>query len=507
MKTSGLLPSHPHGARLAQLFSYGWNWIEAPNEGLRPNWKTNDRYPIKPRTLWSRFQDAATIIGVRFGSSTAYGMIDIDVDSPYNSPEKVRDIKWALETIGITRTITIRSSFSNGLHIYCPLPQNFPTWGVACALEQCLQCHGFDIVPGQLELFPNTKSFGKFWDKDFTDYNAHRLPLQPATGALMVDEDLDPIPNGDSLAVFFARWDNAAAFNDAGEVGEAISTARANRRRRRRRATGKVESWKSDLEQIIAEGWTDHGQTNHLLKEIACYGRVFLGLEGEALVSHIETTAINCPGFFEWSDHQHEIHRRSKHWAAAAQAFYWPLGTIPIRDKTTYSYNEYRAANARERIAQAMQEIGDIVGLGIRALAAKIVDLAGCSLATLYRHRDLWHPGDNSAPPPAAGAAAAEQSVTPQPEPNTGNIAAMLALLREGLYGTQNQGVTHQPPQNEVCNLKSPPQKNLTSGGKEGGVGGRKGYPQAKTTPQPVENSGSGWLPRLDWKQGAVKDV
>lgn len=504
MKT--LLPSHPHGQRLAQLFPYGWNWLEADNEGNRPNWKTQDRFPIKPRTLWQRWQDAATIIGVRFGNSTCYAMIDIDVESPYNNPDKVRDIKWALETIGITRTITIRSSWSNGLHIYCPLPQNFPTFGVACALEQCLQCHGFDIKPGDLELFPNVKSYGKAWEKEYTDYNGHRLPLQPATGSLMVDEDLDPIPNGDSLSVFLARWDNAAAANDATEIGEAVAAARANRRRRRRRASGKVESWKADLEQLIAEGWTDHGQTNHLLKEIACYGRVFLALEGEALVNHIETTATNCPGFFEWSDHQNDIHRRAKHWATAAQAFYWPLGTAPLRERTNLSINEYRATTARERIAQAVKEIGDTVGLGIRALAQKIVELTHCSMGTLYRHKDLWHPQGTTqpapqAPPPPPPSA---QCVTAQPERVPGNIAECLAILREGLGMTENQGVTHHPPHNEVCNLKSAPSKNLTSGEERGVQGGEKGYPQ----PRPVENSpGVGWLPRLDWKEGAVGDV
>lgn len=497
-----LLPSHPHGAKIAEIFSYGWKWIEAPNEGNRPNWKTNDRYPIKPRTLWARWQDAATIVGVRFGSSTRYAMIDIDAGSPYNSPEKVKDIEWALETIGIVRTITIRSSWSNGLHIYCPLPQNLPTWGVAVALEQCLQCHGFEVKPGELELFPNTKAYAKSWEGEYTDYNGHRLPLQPATGSMMLDEDLNPIPNADSLSIFLARWDNATAANDVQAIAEAISTARANRRRRRRQTNGKIEQWKADLEQVIAEGWTGHGQTNHLLKEIACYGRVFLKLEGQALVDHIERAATNAPGFFEWSDHQHELGRRAKHWAKSAEAFYWPLGTTPLRERTTLSHNEYRTTTARERIAQAVAKIGNTVGLGIRALATKIVELTNCSMATLYRHKDLWHPAPHPepAPPPPPEA----QCVTAQPERVPGNIAECLAILRESLRTTENQGVTHHPPHNEVCNLKSAPPKKLTSGEERGVQGGEKGYPQ----PQPVENSpGVGWLPRLDWKEGAVADV
>lgn len=504
--SSALLPSHPHGQRLAHLFSYGWNWIESPNEGNEPNWKTQDKFPIKPRTLWARWQDAAAIIGVRFGSSTAYAMLDIDAGSPYNSPEQLREIQWALETIGISRTITIRSSWSNGIHLYLPLPQNFPTWGIAVALEQCLQCHGFEVKAGELELFPNTKSYAK--KGEYTDYNAHRLPLQPATGSLMLDSDLNPIPNADSLAIFFARWDNAAAANDVQTIGEAIATARANRRRRRRQTNGKVEQWKADLEDIISQGWTGHGQTNQLLKEIACYGRVFLGLEGAALVDHIERTATNAPGFFEWSDHQHDLPRRAKQWATAATAFYWPLGTLPLREKTTLSINEYRSLTARERITEALKEIGETVGMGIRALAQKIVELTNCSMATLYRHRDLWHPDGPATPAPQAATPAPppppdEQPVTAQPESVSGDMAAILAIIRESLKSTENQPVTHLPPLNEVCSLKSPPQKNLPPGGREGGLGGEKGFPQ----PRPVENSPGLRWPPLEWKEGAVGDV
>ena len=508
MKKQTVFPSHPHGAKITQIFDYGWKWIESPNEGNSPNWSTNSKYCIRPRTLWNRFQDAATIIGVRFGSSTSYGMIDIDADSPHNNPDSIADIKWALETIGITRTILIRSSWSNGLHIYCPLPQKFPSWGLACALQQCLEAQGYELKPGELEIFPNVKSYGKAWQGEFTEYNGHRLPLQPATGSLMVDEDLQPIPNGDSLAIFLARWENAAAALDVSDIAEAISVAKANRRRHRRKSNGKVEQWRQDLQGIIAEGWTGPGQTNQMLKEIACYGRVFEALEGKDLAEYIERTATNCPGFFDHSDHQHDLSRRAYHWAMSASHYYWPLGTLPLREKTSLSINDYRAATARERIAQAMNQIGETVGLGIRALAAKIVELTNCSLATLYRHKDLWHPFSPAPPPappdPPPASTQDRLPVTAQPEGLSADMERIRAIIRESLKSTENQPVTHLPPQDEVCNLKSASQKNLTSGGKEGGAGGGKVYPQ----PQPVDKPpGVGWLPRLDWQEGAVGDV
>lgn len=197
MSKKELMPSHPHGARLAQTFHYRWKWISTPNTGGHTDWKTNEEYPLKPRVLWSRWQDAATIIGCRFGSSTTYAVLDIDADSQYI--DLIPQIQMALETIGIVRTIPLRSSWSGGIHLYLPLPQSYPTFSTACALKQCLEAQGFAIAPGQLEVFPNEKPYGRAWRGEFYEYNGHRLPLQPHTGSCLLDGDLQPI--GTDLAV------------------------------------------------------------------------------------------------------------------------------------------------------------------------------------------------------------------------------------------------------------------------------------------------------------------
>ncbi|MGB3201919.1 MAG: hypothetical protein WBA99_13525 [Nodosilinea sp.] len=490
------LPADINGQRICTLFDYPWKWIERPADDPEADWKTNNKYPIKPRVLWTRWQDAATLVGVRFGSSTRYAMIDIDAGSPYM--DAIGSIKGALETIGINRTITLRSSWSGGLHIYCPLPQAYPTFSVACAIKQALEAQGFSLSPGQLEAFPNEKSYGRRWLGEFFEYNGHRLPLQPGTGSYLLDDDLQPMPRGYDLSYFFALWDNAILSNAHEEIAEALSVARSNRRRFGRRAKGKMADWKEDLERIINEGWTDHGQTNEMLKAIGTYGRVFLGHGLYDLAEYIQQTAIDSPGFSQYSSHQNDLGRRAMAWARAIEKFYWPLGTTPTRQaKTLEDVCFERAIEAQARIKIACERFwAELEGLSIKALVKRLCELAQCSATTLYKYRYLWHPTE--AAPPQPGPATRQRlprPVTPQPEGNTGDMSDILRQIRESLESTENQGVTGLTPLNEVCNLKSSDLKNLPSGGKERGCGGEKGF-----------STGSGWLPSLDWKPGAVGD-
>ena len=477
-----LFPKHPHGRRLAEVFGYGWKWLSTPNDGGRTDWKTNTDYPLKPRTLWSRWQDMTESIGVRFDHSTRYAMLDIDAGSEYI--DLLPQIEIALETIGIVRTIRLRSSWSGGIHLYLPLPQAYPTFSVACALKQCLEAQGFAIANGQLEIFPNEKAYARPWlGEKFTDYNGHRLPLQPHSGSCLLDGDLQPM--GDDLAVFWALWDNAVLCNDHAEISEALLIARSNRRRRRgRKATGPVETWRQDLETIIREGWTGRGQTNQLLKEIATYGRVFEGLSGYDLQVYVVHTAVHAPGYRQHCGHQHEIGRRCDAWARGVEKFYWPLGDEPLRErKPLKDLCQQRANDARARIAEAMRSLRD-AGLGIKQLAIALVEQAKCSLQTLYKNRDLWHP-DGDQPKPACN---------PSSVSDPAELEAVQRQVRESLESVGIRSVTHQGGENEMCNLKSPHLKNLSPEGEKRGCGGEKGF-------------STGWLPDMNWKPGAVGDV
>ncbi|NER84068.1 MAG: hypothetical protein F6K42_31920, partial [Leptolyngbya sp. SIO1D8] len=107
-----LTPDSTDGQRLWDMFGvYPWKFI-LKYDGER-NWMTEGRYPLRPRLLWKHFQDAAVQIGVRFGNRTQYALLDIDRGSPYLTMSAITQLREALETIGIVRTIPIRSSWSD----------------------------------------------------------------------------------------------------------------------------------------------------------------------------------------------------------------------------------------------------------------------------------------------------------------------------------------------------------------------------------------------------------
>ncbi|MEO1209717.1 MAG: hypothetical protein AAFX78_09260 [Cyanobacteria bacterium J06638_20] len=394
------LPADPLGQRLHAIFGRNeWDFIEAPTPApdQKPQWRTVKDYPLRPRVLWQRWQDPTHLIGVRFTSETLYGLIDIDAGSPYCNPEAIAQLGAALETIGITRTLLLRSSHSNGLHLYLPLPEPVKTFDLAVALHECLIIQDFAIANGTLEVFPNPKPYGV---EKIIHYNGHRLPLQPGTGSYVLDEGLNPI--SDRLDRFFWQWDGAAAHQDMDALRHALKIGRDNRRKKpqyKRRPNSSVDVWRHDLELEIEEGWSGPGQTNHLLKTIACYGHVFVGLEGEALITYTLETATHLPGYQRYCRHQQDIDRRIKAWCKAVEKYYWPLGDEPKRDTAidqppTPSVNQQRAEDARDRIAKAVETLKHLGNLPttIRDLAQQLIETAHCGLKTLYKHLELWHP-------------------------------------------------------------------------------------------------------------------
>lgn len=400
------LPSDPSGKQLCLIFTYLWQAIVGTN-AADPNWQTLKTYPLRPRVLWRLWQDSAQLVGVRFDTQTRYALIDIDRASSYHpaqDPEALRTIRAALETIGIYRIIVIRSSWSGGLHLYIPLPEAVPTFGLASALQQCLTAQEMTIAAGELEVFPNCKSYAV--PGSFTEYNAHRLPLQPASGSCLLDAEYNPLSQ--DLGQFLAQWDTAAAGQDIHELRGAIATARSNRRGKRHRKTTVVEEWLQDLRTEMEEGWTGHGQTNHLLKTIACYGVVFEGLKGDALTDFVHQTAIHSSGFWQWCAHQSDIGHRATVWARAAEGYYWALGDDRQREGTVHSVegelsvskNLLRAQEAQARIRSIVTSLSDqgVLPEGSTARAKAIASQGAVSLKTLYRYPHLWHP-DHLNPP------------------------------------------------------------------------------------------------------------
>ncbi|MBD1865194.1 MULTISPECIES: hypothetical protein [Trichocoleus] len=399
------LPRDLLGRRLCQLFPYPWQAIVAStpaDASQKPAWQTLTQYPLKPRSLWTYWQDTAQLVGVRFGPTTYHGLIDLDALSlhhPTRDRQALATIRAALASIGIHQTILLRSSWNGGLHLYIPLPEAVPTFGLAVALKHCLEAHHLPLQAGQLEVFPNVKRYTKAGE--YSEYNAHRLPLQPSSGSVLFSETLQPLPS--DLSSFFQQWDQAAAAQNLEQLHQAIAQAKKQHQYRSYNRRSNTALWQQELETEMAQGWTGSGQTNHLLKTIGCYGVVFQSLSGAALSHYIEHTAIKSPGYQEWCQHQHEISRRAQEWATAVENYYWPLGSSPKRGRSLslttaanniVNFNQKRAEDAKARIKQAVLELTQQGQLPDRptARAQAIASLAQCSHTTLQKHKELWHP-------------------------------------------------------------------------------------------------------------------
>jgi hypothetical protein len=393
----------------------------------RTQWKTITDYPLRPRVLWAKWQDPDQLIGVRFNSQTRYGLLDIDAESPYCNPESLAEIRAALETIGIVRTLLIRSSHSGGLHLYIPLPEPIKTFDLAVALHECLTAQGFQFTNGQLEQFPNVKTYG---NERIIHYNGHRLPLQPHTNSCLLDNDLNP--TSDRLTDFLHQWQQAASQQDLNELRHALKIGRDNHRKRnkkQRQASPRSEAWRQDLETEINDGWSSPGQTNHLLKTIACHGHVFLHLQDDTLIQHTLETAQHLPGYQQHCRHQHHIAPRISAWCKAVQNYYWPQGTEPKRDTTTDlpptpSINHQRAQDAKERIQAAYQHLEHSHQLPerITARARALMAQARTSKETLYKPENLplWHPEHRlDAPTSSPKVRTAPSHFSPTTEPTT----------------------------------------------------------------------------------------
>jgi len=466
------LPKDPNGQRLCEIFGqYRWQTLEGSTaDTTEPNWRTITNYPLRPRALWAKWQDAAKLVGVRFGDKTCYGLIDLDAKGPYCTPEAINQINAALETIGIVRTIPIRSSWSGGVHLYIPLPEQVSTFSLAVALKSCLEAQGITVRQSHCEIFPNVKAFTYSWLGSFSEYNGHRLPLQPGSGSCMLTPSLQPI--GATLERFFWAWDFAADAQDMGELNHALKIGRANHRKRGKATrTHPVESWRQDLELEANEGWSGPGQTNHLLKTIATLGRVFERLEGAELADYVYEQAITRPGYERWCRHQHDIKMRCVTWARAVEKYYYPLGGPNTRLGTfvamVKSHNDRIAEEARQRIQSAMEYLrseGTLPdAIGERAFA--LARVAHCALRTLYKNRSLWHPcymGGKNATDPASTATEPE-ATPPEPPPSPPPETAQNQDFSDTGRLMKGVGVTDSP-------------KNTYPQGRGGVVGGERGF-------------------------------
>lgn len=402
-------------------FCHAWDFIlkETPDA----EWKTIKKYFLTKEKLWYKYTDLVQLVGVRFGQYTQYAMVDLDrwsASHPYTNEEAYRRVKWALEDIGLIEAVIVRSSESEGLHLFYFLSEKVPTFKLACAMRWALEREGFKLEPGQIELFPNTKQFKKHQKgkkREFSYYNGHRLPLQK--GSYLLDQDF--VPYSDKVEHLLDAAEVSAQNNDIELLTSTFEDAEKWFKQKYRTYSNKgnnsdYQDWLNNSMRYISEGWTDNHQTNELLLTIANVGVKAHGLEGEELAQFIENTATAAPGYYPHCRHRHEIRQRSRDVARSAEK-YW--SAYPSRPRRSFTYaemverieerakkpnqNQLKSEKTSDRIAQTIVHLCQT----IQALPSNIKQLMeliretskqlfgiGVSDKTLRKQDNLslWHP-------------------------------------------------------------------------------------------------------------------
>lgn len=382
-----------------ELFPHRGDYLYAdhPEPGTRPEWTTESRHLLSDRLI----RQGAYLYGVRFGPQTDYLMLDVDITSQYHprcDSWAIGRIVDALELIGLVEYVAVQSSYRSGIHLYFPFEKAQRSWAIALVAQTLLENAGFKVQPGQLEIFPNAKSYG---EHDLILYNGHRLPLQ--VGSYLLDKNWEPIYSTD--AAFVSRWRLAQARNDINS--QAIEKTLKKAQRKRYFVRGKAQKFLNDLNAEIELGWTGPGQTNHLIGKIACRERVFHHvihggdpLTGEQLTDAIVRTARSLPGFSEFCQHQHELEERAKEYGRSAEKRYYPYGSKGVarkqeegRSTSEPTWNQRQAQEARERIRVAIADMLNQGTLPAQVTARfKALKHYGIGSDTLSKNRDLWDP-------------------------------------------------------------------------------------------------------------------
>jgi hypothetical protein len=131
------------------------------------NWKVvSKHWYIPDQSILSAVAGKeADFFGLRWGEQTRFAVLDIDSrTSQYYNGAKLAELLARLAEVGLKANI-YQSSASRGWHLYLPFDQPEQSDEVERTLKRWLKALGYQIINGQLEVFPSG--------------NGLRLPLQP----------------------------------------------------------------------------------------------------------------------------------------------------------------------------------------------------------------------------------------------------------------------------------------------------------------------------------------
>ncbi|WP_204137407.1 transposase family protein [Halomicronema sp. CCY15110] len=359
---------------------------------------SNTKWKLSRTKFIEWWQDSYYVIGKRFRWLTSYVVLDIDKVSQYHPThdETALDrLLKTLEDIGLVRSLIVRSSQSEGIHVYFPFEKPVNSLHAAKVLASHLTQSGFQIQNGQLEIFPNVRQSKNF--------NGIRLPLQ--AGSYL----LNPItlqPETNSARIFVQQWQCAAKGND-------VETFIRAPWRTKQAPSASLKSSASPVKQgnsVPPFAFTGCGQTNDILGRLTNWGIEKLNLWDEAFLAQWMKGAVQAlPGYVEFAspDSKEDIERGDwcDRWAKCGVDYHKSYGwqyrqknhqqTGPVQ-----SWNDYQHEQSTTRLQRILSTLQAEIEAGTRSAyysispaIADIIDYAkattgtGFSKKTLYAHK------------------------------------------------------------------------------------------------------------------------
>jgi hypothetical protein len=379
------------------------DWKTAENKA------TGQPIPITAKRIEKALLDPFWEIGKRFAGQTNYCMVDIDRGSPFhpwNNGQAFASLLGCLEELGLTRPVMVRSSASCGMHLYYPLAQLSRTWEVATRLDQHVRQAGYTPTPGQLEVFPNVKG------KDVA-YNPHRLPMQSA-GSGLVDMGGEMLAGARDLAAFLDAWQWARESNVLAAPAPTPAPARPAPAPNLtpmvplpRPGHGRPRPGQGVPVQLAPLGGanpavptlalTAPGQTNETLRKLTNAGYEHEHLRTVPDLASWVTTAIQqTPGYEAYVSPESKADIETGQWGQRWAKARVRRGQGAGGAGAGGDHNAGVAAASLNRLTAALGamvgQVFDTVNGLYRAVRDWILNhfAVGVSLATFYRHRQLW---------------------------------------------------------------------------------------------------------------------
>jgi hypothetical protein len=147
-----------------------------------------------------------------------------------------------------------------------------------------------------------------------------------------------------------------------------------------------------ELEAIIQAGWTGESQTNELLGHIAEYHRIYgedINNQQE-LAEAIYNTAINCPGYIQYCNHQQDLKRRCEDWAKSAWKHLRPFGSCTVKTyKPKLPHENQNRIKAEESKQKILTVVGELIAEGKKVTLNAVSKQSGLNRGTVTKYREF----------------------------------------------------------------------------------------------------------------------